>query len=139
MINNFSVPVGGKRAQPDQPSKLQNTTAKKNKKTSSTKNTTLGQLLTAFPWLEKQCFGDGETSFSVCCKIWAAFPEKMPKSSSLGFKGFSGNIEVSNLNQARGRRRPRTCTDFFFHENYKRCSTNGRLYERDTPETHAPA
>ena len=37
----------------------------------------------------------------------------MPKSSSLGFKGFSGNIEVSNLNQARGRRRPRTCTEKF--------------------------
>jgi len=31
MINNFYVPIGGKRAQPDQPLKLQNTTAKKSK------------------------------------------------------------------------------------------------------------
>ena len=48
----------------------------------------VNQLLTAFPWLEKKCSGDGETSFFVCCKICAAFPEKMHKSSSLGFKGF---------------------------------------------------
>ena len=45
--------------------------------------------------------------------MWASFPEKMQKSSSLGFKGFSGNIEVSNPNQARGRRRPRTRTEIF--------------------------
>ena len=98
-------------------------------------------LLTAFPWLEKQCFGDGETSFSVCCKIWAPFPEKMPKSSSLGFKGFSGNTEVSNLKQARGRRKPRRCTEIFFHENYKRCSVgaNGRLYERDHTRNARPS
>ena len=51
----------------------------------------VNQLLTA--WFEKKCSGDGETSFFVCCKICAAFPEKMHKSSSLGFKGFSGNIE----------------------------------------------
>ena len=52
----------------------------------------VNQLLTAFPWLEKKCSGDVETSFFVCYKICAAFPEKMHKSSSLGFKGFSGNI-----------------------------------------------
>ena len=68
MINIFSVPVGGKRAQPDQPSKLQNTTAKKSKMVRL-----VNQLRTAFPWLEKKCSGDGETSFSVCCKICAAF------------------------------------------------------------------
>jgi len=53
----------------------------------------VNQLLTAFPWLEKKCSGDGETSFFVYCKIWAAFREKMHQSCSLGFKGFSGNIE----------------------------------------------
>ena len=57
------------------------------KNPSSTKNTMSG------PWVEKKCSGDGETSFSVCCKICAAFPEKMHKSSLFGFKGFSWNIE----------------------------------------------
>ena len=91
MIKKISVPVGGKRAQPDQPSKLQNTTAKKSKQYKKCYAWSINYY--AFPCLEKKCSGDGETIFFVCCKICAAFPEKMHMSSLLGFKGFSGNIE----------------------------------------------
>ena len=102
----------------------------------------VNQLLTAFPWLEKKCSGDGETSFSVCCKIWAAFPEKMPKSSSLGFKGFSGNKKVSNPNISPGtwKKKATNMHRSFFSTKIANVAVLGpmNVYTNViTPETHA--
>ena len=77
MINNFSVPVGGKRAQPDKT--LEAAKYNSQKIQAVQKILRLVNQLAAFPWLEKKCSGDGETSFLICCKICAAFPEEMHK------------------------------------------------------------
>ena len=136
MINIFSVPVGGKRAQSHQPSKLQNTTAKKSKQY---KKCYAWSITNHICFLEKKCSGDGETSFFVYCKICAAFREKMHQSCLLGFKGFSGNIE--GFKPEYFTRHVEEEGHKHFHENCKCCSVgaNGRLYERDHSRNACPA